>query len=338
MAYSQPSIALAKEMLKYLPKRPNYNEWLLVISAIGNSFDQQTALEILLSYFQDESPNEHLYKLQHTLSGVNFASLVYIAKQYGFNNKAAKYKRNSKRGRAQAKRHQRFLDNMKDDPKILNQFDDYEMEERAAIYEFDANMPRYEAEQKLINESPESKRIRVFRVSINYHVINKNINPKTGRKHHNFFAYTNGFKNYHLTIQELADLIKEGYAFCPCHLQQDDNEKCKKKSDNFLYSELIAIDIDNGLSLEKCLKMEVTRSASIIYTTCSHTEKKNRYRLIFALPRLIYDKEIYSQIVAHYIKQFDADGNCKDPARGYYGNNNTNLIINHIGGFNNGTG
>lgn len=42
----------------------------------------------------------------------------------------------------------------------MNNKTDYEAEERAAIYEYDANMSREEAEQKAFNEQePETERV-----------------------------------------------------------------------------------------------------------------------------------------------------------------------------------
>jgi hypothetical protein len=43
----------AIELLSYLPARPDYDTWIRIVSAIGNSFDEATAEDILLSHFTD---------------------------------------------------------------------------------------------------------------------------------------------------------------------------------------------------------------------------------------------------------------------------------------------
>jgi hypothetical protein len=58
----QPSEELCRELLQYIPQRPDYHLWLHVVSAVGNSFDIQTAEKILLERFTDEKVNEHRKK------------------------------------------------------------------------------------------------------------------------------------------------------------------------------------------------------------------------------------------------------------------------------------
>jgi 5S rRNA maturation endonuclease (ribonuclease M5) len=74
----------AIEVLSYLPDRPDYDTWTTAISAIGNSFNNTDALSILLRKFKDEAPNQHAYKLQKRMTNVNFGSLVYLAKSFGY--------------------------------------------------------------------------------------------------------------------------------------------------------------------------------------------------------------------------------------------------------------
>lgn len=74
----------AKQLISYLPKRPDYRTWIYTISAIGNTFPESTAIEILLSHFQDERTNETVYKVNNRLKDVTFGTLVYLAKENGY--------------------------------------------------------------------------------------------------------------------------------------------------------------------------------------------------------------------------------------------------------------
>lgn len=99
-----------------------------------------------------------------------------------------------------------------------------------------------------------------------------------------------------------------------------------RKSENWICSELFAIDIDEGKTIDEVLNMSETRKALLIYTSPSHTEQQNRFRIIFPLPRIIREKEYFEKIVTHYIGVYNADKVCKEPVRAFYGNNNATIF------------
>jgi hypothetical protein len=82
--YAEPTLEYARELLSYVPARPQYDEWLKIISAVSNTFDEGTALRLLTSKFGDEKPNETERKIKNRLSNISFATLVYYAKRYGY--------------------------------------------------------------------------------------------------------------------------------------------------------------------------------------------------------------------------------------------------------------
>lgn len=144
-----------------------------------------------------------------------------------------------------------------------------------------------------------------MKVSINNKIINKNEN-----KAHQ----SNGFNPVDLTPQELAENISKGYAFS--YQFQD----AYRKADNFLASDIIAADFDSGMTLDEALRNEFfINNASILYTTPSHTEENNRFRLIFELPRTIIDRDELRAAQQGLTRKFPADRAAVDPARQFYG-------------------
>lgn len=311
--------AKAIELLSYIPARPDYDTWIRVISAIGNSFDEKTALEILKTRFRDERPNEIAYKLQNRLRDVNFGTLVHLAKQYGYHSLNSNHTLKSpviNRNFSKSKQGINYQECTKENPKLIYQFTNYEFEERASIYEFEAGFERFEADELIIKENPDVEKERVFRVAINKSVINKNCHPETNKPYKDYTALTNNWINKVVTLNQLISYIKRGFAFMPCWINGI------RKQENFLFSEIFAIDIDEGLTIERALDIPETSKALFLYTTCNHTNDNHRFRIVFALPRLINSIEVYKEIVNAFIKIYNADKNCKEPTRAFFGNNN----------------
>ena len=145
-----------------------------------------------------------------------------------------------------------------------------------------------------------------MKVSINEKIIDKN---ELGIR-----DQARGFKPADLTPQELADCISQGYAF------SYQFEKAHRKADNFICSDIIAADFDSGMTLDEALNNEFfINNASILYTSASHTSEKNKFRIIFELPRTITDKEEIRAAQQGLTRRFPADRAAVDPARQFYG-------------------
>lgn len=144
-----------------------------------------------------------------------------------------------------------------------------------------------------------------MKVSINDKIINKN----DGKAN-----LSRGFEPADLTPQQLADNIARGYAF------SFQFEGAYRKAEYFICSDIIAADFDAGMSLDEARTNEFFISnASILYTTPSHTEENNRFRIIFELPRTITDKEELRYAQRGLTRKFPADRAATDPARQFYG-------------------
>lgn len=330
----QPTKEFALKLISYLPNRPDYETWINVISAIGNSFSENEALDILLSHFRDEKPGEHLYKLRNQLRRISFATLVYLAKENGYKPSAVDY------GESPSTDFRRTNKPTKQDEKVkvvttarLNADEKYYLwaesqnelfEELCAISQNAEKVGRYEAERRwtanFSNDPsiPKSEK-RLYDVMINQHYHNKP--PDNIIK-----ANLHYFKYYRLTADRLINAIVHGFAIMPGILQTVDG-KFESKSEYWIYSDLLFIDVDGTITLDEALKIPETQSALFLYSTPSHTPEKHRFRIVFAFPGRVRDSTEYYKVFDYYTKIYKADPKCRNLNRFFYGNDNA-IIFN----------
>ncbi|MCG2355680.1 hypothetical protein K4S27_11115 [Staphylococcus epidermidis] len=94
-----------------------------------------------------------------------------------------------------------------------------------------------------------------------------------------------------------------------------------RKKANMIYQEVIALDFDEGSTLEEIRNNDfIKNNASFIYTTFSHTDEKNKFRVVFILETKLTNNE---QVTSVYNKLFEmfptADISCKDSSRLFFG-------------------
>ncbi len=93
-----------------------------------------------------------------------------------------------------------------------------------------------------------------------------------------------GWENTQLTIKELISHVRNGFPFTH-HFAGG-----RRNTDNFQGAELLIADIDKGMSLDEALRHPfIQEHATVIYTTSSHTDSHNRFRIVFALERRLFD-------------------------------------------------
>lgn len=119
-----------------------------------------------------------------------------------------------------------------------------------------------------------------------------------------------------VTPQELAISLAEGQTMVLGVMK----DSTRKKS-NMIYQEVVALDFDGGITLEEVKENDFIKSnASFIYTTFSHTQETNKFRVVFILKTKLTNNE---QVTAVYNKLFDmfptADIACKDSSRFFFG-------------------
>lgn len=152
-----------------------------------------------------------------------------------------------------------------------------------------------------------------MQLSINKNVINKNINKVSQ-------AY--GFDPVDITPKVLSEYIHQGYCFSYQY------KKAHRKIKNFICSDFIAADIDDGMTLNEAKENAfIQENASFIYTTANHTDEANRFRIVFQLPYTIYEPEIIKVAQQGLAMKLLADRAAIDAARQFYGNTNAQILM-----------
>ena len=130
------------------------------------------------------------------------------------------------------------------------------------------------------------------------------------------------YQNVDITQEELAESVNQGFAFCAQHKDKH------RKSSNFICSDILAVDIDKGLTLEAALDSDfVNNYAAIVYTTQNHSDDFHRFRIIFELERTITSNEEMRHAYSGIINKFGGDKNCTDACRQFYGSKDCNPIV-----------
>jgi hypothetical protein len=76
--------ATVREMLAYIPSRPDYPEWLKIASAVWDAIGETEGTAALLEWSPEETEGEYSSKFQKRLTDVHAATLVMRAKEHGW--------------------------------------------------------------------------------------------------------------------------------------------------------------------------------------------------------------------------------------------------------------
>lgn len=132
-----------------------------------------------------------------------------------------------------------------------------------------------------------------------------------------FGKINRSFRNVDISLQELADSVRQGFAFCAQHSYG------KRSSANFTSSSVLAVDVDAGLRLEDALADPfIVRYGGFVYTTVSHTTDNHRFRIVFELEEPITDRDCMEHALTGLTARLGGDQACTDACRIYYGNSN----------------
>lgn len=148
---------------------------------------------------------------------------------------------------------------------------------------------------------------RKLRLSINRRLVDKT--PLHGN------AFTDGFEPHQLDVKGLlGNVVIAGHAYSA-------EFSGPRSNSNFKASDLLSVDVDGGMTLDEAIDDDfVAAYATFIYTTASHTEASNRFRIGFALERTITDAKEMRAATRSLILKFSSDGSTSDPARIWCGN------------------
>ena len=85
-------------------------------------------------------------------------------------------------------------------------------------------------------------------------------------------------------------------------------------------SDIASVDVDGTWSLAEALAQPlVSKHATIVYTTVSHTEQQHRFRIVFALPRTITDPKEMSALLRSLALRLGGDPSAVDATRRFSG-------------------
>lgn len=163
-----------------------------------------------------------------------------------------------------------------------------------------------------------------YKVAISRYTLDKKLTPG----HPAWKKFNSGFDNLEVTNVELMTAIRRGQSITTWH---KDNWRT---SENFICGQHIGLDFDNGnktSSMDYLIKDSfISKYASFLYNTTSHTPEEPRSRVIFLLDKPIHQAVNYTNAVKSILWLFDsADRQCKDAVRFFYGSMNCDMM--HLG-------
>jgi P4 family phage/plasmid primase-like protien len=145
-------------------------------------------------------------------------------------------------------------------------------------------------------------------------------------KSEDFETLASQFKNEDLNVPDLAHEANQGHAFTAQH-------KGRRQKENFTALGFIALDFDKVTSQEEVDAIMAAPGPigefwAIQYDTCSATDDNPRFRLVYPLEQVIYDREYGEEAVtAMQWKAGKADPACKDICHFYYGHKGSQPIV-----------
>ena len=118
---------------------------------------------------------------------------------------------------------------------------------------------------------------KLYGCSIAPRIINKN-------ERNDQDAFKNGFTAGVISLNQLKEFIKKGGAFS--YAFKND----VRSSSNFIGIEILAADVDKGLTIQEGLELPFVKNhAQFLYTTTSCTQDKHRFRIVFTFGGEIID-------------------------------------------------
>lgn len=83
-----------REMLEFIPQRPDYEDWLRIASAVWSVLDETTGITLLNEWSPEEKAGEYQRKFKNRLRDIRIGTLAWYAQAHGFDaREAARRKR-----------------------------------------------------------------------------------------------------------------------------------------------------------------------------------------------------------------------------------------------------
>jgi len=137
-----------------------------------------------------------------------------------------------------------------------------------------------------------------------------------------FKQATKTYENISCSLDQLAEFINLGTSFCSQHSGN------WRKSANYLPSNILAVDIDQGLTIDDAMASPfVQNHAAILYTTVNHSDEFHRFRIVFETEQLIEKSTDMKSALSGLVFKFGGDRACTDACRTFFGSENSNPTI-----------
>jgi hypothetical protein len=116
------------------------------------------------------------------------------------------------------------------------------------------------------------------------------------------------------TEDDLIEIVTK-YAWSPSIFRK------LRRMDNFIKADFMALDIDNGLTIDEAeIRVHTNKLTALALPSPSHTPEAHRFRLIFPLAKSIYNKETFDATWEKLSEIFpELDKQCSDCCRFYFG-------------------
>lgn len=193
---------------------------------------------------------------------------------------------------------------------------------------FSAACPQDSASPGVVADSTQSTSLPIavsgisaLKVAINHHIKNKIARDDS-------LGWSNAtykFENLEVTPEEFLHSVGAGYAFCAWLTGP-------RKSRNFQCMQVLAVDIDSGLTIEEVLAHSFFQKFGwFIYTTPSHRPDAHRFRIVFLIECPIETEHQMRQLYTGATRMFDGDRSCTDASRMFYGSENCEIHrVDHV--------
>jgi hypothetical protein len=121
-------------------------------------------------------------------------------------------------------------------------------------------------------------------------------------------------------VEELANELGNGKTIVPATFRVKGGE-IRRSKDNWESQQVIALDFDEGLTLDEAYIDEFFREkAAFLYTTFSHTAEHHKFRVVFVLDEPVYEYKHFEIIINELMIRYPyADKSCKDGSRIFFG-------------------
>lgn len=120
-------------------------------------------------------------------------------------------------------------------------------------------------------------------------------------------------KVFDIGVKDIKDKLVNGYTIRPSIIKGNKESEWKSQ-------QVFMVDIDEGITTDEAIDKYEYLNPSFVYTSFSHTDENNKFRMAFTTEDAITDFDIAKSIQEYLINEIEeSDKRCKNLNRLYYG-------------------